>query len=114
MARHLKRRARGPMERPQTKKVRSTGGSAGLVEKTLRTLELPVETVIGLPHLELSGNREAVIDGCKGILQYDENVVKIKTGKMMLRFTGTGLNLRSLTDSSLVIEGFISGIEFLF
>jgi sporulation protein YqfC len=85
-----------------------------LAEKAFRSLELPVETAAGLPHLELSGNREAVVDGCRGILEYDENIVRVRAGSLTLRFTGTALQLKNLRPDSVVIVGFLSGIEFQF
>lgn len=64
-------------------------------------------------HMELNGNREAVVEGCGGILEYDASVVRVKAGKMILRFTGRGLVIQCLTADSLVVSGFITGIEFL-
>lgn len=83
-------------------------------EKAFKALELPVDTVSGLPHLELSGNREAVVDGCRGILEYDENIVRINAGKMVLRFTGRGFHIKNLKTDSVMIQGFFTSIEFLF
>lgn len=78
-----------------------------------RLLDIPASAVIGNCQMEISGNREVVIDGCQGILEYDENVIKLATGKMSVKFIGRGLQIRVLTHSSAVVEGFITGIEFL-
>ena len=81
--------------------------------KAARVLELPMDLVTGMVHFEFSANREVVIEGCRGILEYDENIVCIDTGKMTVRFMGRGLELRNFTDHSAIIDGFISSVEFL-
>lgn len=64
-------------------------------------------------HFEINSNKEAIVEGCKGILQYDENVIKINMGKMITNFYGKNLSLKCLDSDSLVIIGTISSIEFI-
>lgn len=84
-----------------------------LMMKAAREMELTADLFSGMARLEFSGNREAVVDGCRGILEYDENVIRLKTGAFTLRFTGRGLRIRSLTDTTAVVSGFIASVEFL-
>lgn len=63
--------------------------------------------------IEIKGNREVVVEGCKSILHYDENIVKINTNKMIISFFGRSLRIKCLTSDSLVIRGFITSIEYL-
>lgn len=104
MARHKIRK------RPPAKHDSAVAKVAG---KAAKILELPVDLVTGMVHFEFSGNREVIIEGCRGILEYDENIICIDTGKMTARFMGRGLELRNFTDHSAVIDGFISSVEFL-
>lgn len=62
--------------------------------------------------IEMKGNREAVIEGCKSISQYDENVIKVNMSKMTISFFGRNMEIKYLTSDSLVIRGFITSIEF--
>lgn len=62
--------------------------------------------------IELYGNRSAVVDGCGGIIDYDDETVILRAGRLIVRFTGRGLRLKRLTESSAVIEGFISAVEY--
>lgn len=64
-------------------------------------------------HMEINGNREVVLEGCQGVLEYDTDVVRVKTEKMVIRFSGRCLVIRCLTADSLVVQGFLTGIEFL-
>lgn len=82
-------------------------------EKLICAMQIPMASVLDLTHFELNGNREVVVDGCKGILEYDENIVRLSTGKMITKFLGRHLNIKCLTPDSLVIEGVITNIEFI-
>lgn len=64
-------------------------------------------------HMELNGNREAVVEGCGGVLEYDDTVVRVRTPDRSCALTGRGLAIRCLTADSLVVTGYITGIEFL-
>lgn len=87
-------------------------GAEPRAPRIAKMLDIPSSALIGLPQMELSGNREAVVEGCQGILEYDENVVRLATGKMSIKFTGRNLQIRVLTHDSAIVEGFIVSIEF--
>lgn len=96
------------------KKRRAQAEKGSFSNFVARSLEIPVHVVEGLPQIELLGNREAVVEHCQGVLEYNSNIVRLRTPKMMLKFTGRGLCLRSMTDDSVIIEGHISSIDFIF
>ena len=64
-------------------------------------------------NIELKGNREAIIEGCKNIAQYDENMIRVNMNKMSISFFGRNLEIKCLNYDSLVIKGFITSIEFI-
>lgn len=64
--------------------------------------------------IELTGNRNAVVDGCDGIVDYDGEKVILRTGRLTVRFSGRGLRLKRLTADSAVIEGIISSVEYTY
>lgn len=76
-------------------------------------LEMPATSLSGMASLQLSGNREAVVEGCQGILEYGEDTVRLSTEGMVIRFTGRDLQIRCMTQDSAVVTGFITSIEFL-
>lgn len=63
--------------------------------------------------MEFRGNREVTVEDCRGILEYESHAVRIRTGRLVVRFTGRGLFVRSMTADSVVIEDCILGVEFL-
>ena len=56
-----------------------------------------LSTMIGPMHLEMNGNSEAIVEGCKSIVEYDENIIKISTKKMFIAFFGRNLTIKCLT-----------------
>lgn len=78
------------------------------------TLQMPFDTLTsGITQIELLGNNEAVVEGCKGILEYDDTVIKIAIHKMQVKFIGIDLTIKSLNSESVIIQGAIGGIEFI-
>ncbi len=78
------------------------------------TLQMPFDSLSsGITQIELLGNSEAVVEGCKGILEYDDTIIKIAIHKMQVKFVGMELTIKSLNSESVIIQGKIGGIEFI-
>lgn len=74
-----------------------------------RTSALPI---LNEPCIELSGNREILIEGSRGVLEYTDEAVRVNTDPMVLTVAGRGLNLKCISDSALIISGFITSLRF--
>lgn len=85
-------------------------------EEKGKNLKLPVGAYtmsgIGGVHIELISNKEAIIDGIKGVLEYDETLVKLNIGRGTVEFWGSDMELLSLDESELCIKGQITKLEF--
>ena len=81
-------------------------------EKSKRRRPSVLPPALSQPCLELSGNREVLIEGSRGVLEYSTETVRVNTEGMILSFFGRGLNLRCISESALIIDGFITRIEF--
>lgn len=66
-----------------------------------------------LPQLEFNGNKEVIIEGSRGVLEYSEELIRINTTHGLICFSGRNLNLKCISSSELIINGFISEVEFL-
>lgn len=62
--------------------------------------------------ISITGNRSAVVDGCDGVVDYDEEKVILRTGRLTVRINGRKLRLTKLTQSSAMVEGVISSLEY--
>ena len=92
----------GKNERPQR-----------MLTRIAELFDLPADVVAGLCHVELLGDRQLFLEGHGGILSYGTEQIDINAGALILRVRGSGLTLRSMTDSELRIFGRIDGVEFL-
>ena len=63
--------------------------------------------------IELMGNKRVIVDGCHGIVEYSDDLVRMQTGSGMIRFKGTMLSISCLTEDSAIIEGNILSLEYL-
>ncbi len=64
------------------------------------------------PKIEMLGNREIIIDGCKGVVEYSENLIKLSLGESVLSLSGDSLVIKSFDNSVVVISGQICEISF--
>lgn len=85
----------------------------GRIERLAHKLELPSSVLANVTHMELNGNTQVTVDGCGGILEYSAEVIRVKTGKMVTKFSGRNLQIRCLSEDSLLVEGFVMAIEFV-
>jgi len=76
-----------------------------------RILELP-PGMSGGSHIEVFSNREAIVDGCRGVMEYDESGIRLNVGTGTVRVFGRGLSIDSFGEGQVVIKGFIQNVEF--
>lgn len=65
------------------------------------------------PHIELCSEKRAVVEGCKGVLQYDCDSVRLNCKTVIVSFTGENLSLCTLSDETITVTGKISSISFI-
>jgi sporulation protein YqfC len=101
------------MRTVRSKKAKRKHSNNGLSEKVERVLELPLGSISSAVRIELMGNKKAVISGCHGIVEYNDDLVRMQTGSGMIRFTGRMLSISCLTEDSAIVEGNILSLEYL-
>lgn len=79
----------------------------------MEMMGFPNTTLGSGPTLECASDREVIVDGCTGILEYAEDVIRLSAGDITLRFTGEGLFIGSMERRGMVIRGKICSIEFV-
>ncbi len=83
-----------------------------ILERLSVTMDLPAGAVTGLAHIEAEGNREIIIDGCKGVLEYGDRAICLNTGKLRVRIRGCDLTITALQNGQAIVKGIIDCIEF--
>ena len=75
-------------------------------------LQVPGTVSRGTANIELFGNNEAMIEGCKGVIEYSDDEIKLNIGKNEIQFLGTDLVIKSYFNEEIAIEGNILTIGF--
>ena len=69
------------------------------------------ETMPGVAVAELAGDRRVLIEGHRGVTEYNRERVTVKVSYGCLCVTGCGLELRQMSKQQLVICGRIDSIQ---
>lgn len=81
------------------------------VEKPKLRLFEPLLGIAG-PMINVISNREASVDGCRGVVDYYDDRIKLSIQGGSVTFFGQGLHITSFTENSAVISGRLQNIEF--
>ena len=75
-------------------------------------MELPGELLPGAASLILTGGKQALVEGHRGIVEYSQEqiVLALKRGKLIL--SGSGMQLRAMNAGELLISGSINNVEW--
>ena len=75
------------------------------------TQGLEGESLPGMTVAELAGDRRVLVEGHRGVTEYNPSRVTVKVGFGELSVSGEGLELRQMSRAHLVIGGRIDGLE---
>jgi sporulation protein YqfC len=64
-------------------------------------------------NIELFGNKQIIVDGCKGVIDYNEDFLKLDLGKIVLKVTGRNLVIDSYIYEQVDLKGEIVSVEFM-
>ena len=73
--------------------------------------QLP-QVIVNEPKIEMTGNREIIVDGCLGVVEYGENLIKLNIGETVMSISGDGLVINSFDSGVAVISVQIGEISF--
>ena len=82
-------------------------------ERLVKILDVPQNMFESYSQIVLSGNREAVLDGCQGVIEYEDDFIKLKIGRQVVKFTGQNLQIKCMTGENVIIDGKILSVEFV-
>ena len=79
--------------------------------KVVEALELPPDVMLGIPSISVLGDREATIQNYKGIVEYDDKKVVLNTSLGIFTVTGEELDIKTVTDDDITLEGKVTGFD---
>ncbi|MGI6083851.1 MAG: sporulation protein YqfC [Acetivibrionales bacterium] len=89
---------------------KETGESLG--EKLARLFEIPGDVCGNRPKVTAIGRGEVLIENFKGIMDFQDGMIRINTNNGVIKVTGDGLNIREITNEEIIIGGKISNIDY--
>ncbi|MEG1448859.1 MAG: YabP/YqfC family sporulation protein [Oscillospiraceae bacterium] len=84
-----------------------------VVQRLAKALDVPDYVFEGTPQICFSGNKEAIMEGVCGILEYNPDTIRLSTKEFVVKFSGQNLHINSMTCACAIVEGQITGVEFL-
>ncbi len=64
------------------------------------------------PTVELISNKEAMIEGCSGIVEYNDTLVTVNCKKITVSIEGADINLKTLASDIVEVTGTFTNISF--
>lgn len=82
-------------------------------ELFVNSLKLPKDTILGVPILTVTGNREIWMENYKGILEYTSGQILLQAKTCQICIEGKSLSIDYYTNEDMKISGIISSIRYL-
>ncbi|MDR1391979.1 MAG: sporulation protein YqfC [Clostridiales bacterium] len=82
-------------------------------EKIANTLDMSKEIILGTVKITFIGNKEVTIENYKGIIEYTENLIKIRALPQTIKLCGKKFEIKTITQEMFYITGIIDSLEFL-
>ena len=76
-----------------------------LNEKLADAIDISKNVMLGVPLVTMVGDRELTIENYVGIIEYGEDIIRIKCKAVNVSITGKNLELKTMTDEFLYITG---------
>ena len=81
-------------------------------KKKERKLQLP-DVILNEAKIEMISNRDIIVDGCKGVVEYGENLIKLNIGELVLCLVGDNMIIDSFDSGVAIIRGKFAEISFV-
>lgn len=75
-------------------------------------VSMPKDVVLGVPIVTIIGKCEVRIENYRGIIEYTENLIRIKVKDGQIRITGKNLQIEYYTNDDMMIMGNIEKTEY--
>jgi sporulation protein YqfC len=81
-------------------------------ETLSNALELPKDIILDIAKVTLIGSNSVVVENHKGILEYNDDQIRVNTGSGVLIIIGSQLNIKSILQEEITITGVINSVGY--
>lgn len=75
-------------------------------------LEIPKDILLDLPKITFIGNLQVNIENHKGIIEYENDNIRVKMKNGIIKVTGMDLAIKTIISEEIIISGKIASIDF--
>lgn len=86
--------------------------SDAIRHRIAETTDAPKDVILGLPLIHLTGQYEVCIENYRGILEYTQELIRVKTKSGIIRIDGKRMCIEYFMNDEMKITGKIRKIEF--
>lgn len=82
-------------------------------EKLISICSIPQEAALGYPIITISGKSEVIVESYLGIIEYNDEIIRLRTKSGQLKVKGRKLNITYYTNDEMKIIGKIDSVEYM-
>lgn len=108
----FKKEAKDTLYKGLDTKKRKVKPGLSRLEELSGHLNLPADILAGAPIVTATGRSEICLENYKGIIEYNDNLVKVQSKTCKICIEGQELNIPYFTEDEMKITGFIKAIYY--
>ena len=93
------------------KRIGKKPGRGGIAGVFSRAVEFPGEMAVRTSDVTLTSNREALVSGCRRVLEYDRERVRLSLCDMEIVIAGEGLTMHAFFGNQIRVCGRITEVK---
>lgn len=94
-------------------KRESVQGNGTLKSRMADASSVPKDVLLGVPIVTITGQLEANVENYRGIIEYTDLLVRIKSKSGQIKIIGKNLQIAYYTNDEMKITGHIEKVEYI-
>lgn len=87
------------------RKKQKDGHKRSRLERFADAVDIPKDIIPDCAKVTTYGDNQIIVENYKGIIEYSNEKIRIKTGGKILCISGNALGISAITDCDILIEG---------
>lgn len=83
-----------------------------IAKKFAEEFQIPEDAVMDTFGIEFCGGNDVTVNGCNGIVEYEDTSIALNLGSSVVRFRGADLEIVNFFERRVIIKGLIAVMEF--
>ena len=84
-----------------------------ITRKFAEEMQIPESALRNIFRIEMTSRTDILVEGCAGIVEYDESFISLNLCDCILSVKGTNLEITSFSEMQVIINGTVTDISFV-